>query len=95
VVGGQPSIAESMYGQGMYGAVPMYGPMYGYPKAEGPYPPGLREREPAPIKFTEVSVLQVFISYEPLFAFSTSAADAACWAQTLRMPSSVCRASCS
>ncbi|WIA12959.1 hypothetical protein OEZ85_006574 [Tetradesmus obliquus] len=51
VVGGQPLIAEFMYGQGMYGPGPMYGPMYGYPKAEAPYPSGLRE--PAPIKFTE------------------------------------------
>lgn len=57
MVGGQPLIAESMYGQGMYGPGPMYGPMYGYPKAEAPYPSGLRE--PAPIKFTEVSVLQM------------------------------------
>jgi hypothetical protein len=55
VVGGQPSIAKSMYGQGMYGPGPMYGPMYGYPKAGGPHPPGLRETPP--IKFTEVSVL--------------------------------------
>jgi hypothetical protein len=95
VVGGQPSIAESMYGQGMYGAGPMYGPMYGYPKAEGPYPPGLREREPAPVKFTEASVLQVFIISWTLVVFVTFARDPACWAQTLIWPSSACRASCS
>lgn len=44
-----------MYGQGMYGAAPLYGMAYGYPGAGQAAQAG-RGVEPAPVKFTEVRV---------------------------------------
>jgi hypothetical protein len=43
-----------MYGQGMYGAAPLYGMAYGYP-GTGQAAQAGRGVEPAPVKFTEVS----------------------------------------